>query len=59
MFPGNYRTYISADNAVMEERSDKNHVYPTEFLNSLNPSGIPLTKLNVKIGVPIMLLRNY
>ena len=29
-----------------------------EFLATLNPSGLPPTKLQLKIGVPIILLRN-
>ena len=29
-----------------------------EFLTTLNPSGLPPTKLQLKIGVPIILLRN-
>jgi ATP-dependent DNA helicase PIF1 len=33
-------------------------MYPTEFLNSLTPSGFPLFNLRLKIGSPVMLLRN-
>lgn len=58
MFPGDTRTYISADSVVIEKDADNNNVYPTEFLNSLNFSGIPLAKLNLKVGFPIMLIRN-
>jgi len=31
---------------------------PVEFLNTLNPSGLPSYKLNLKIGSVVMLFRN-
>src|SRR6202023_2891185 len=33
-------------------------IYPIEFLNSLNASGLPLSKITLKTGCPLMLLRN-
>lgn len=42
-------TVLSTDDAVH---------YPTEFLNSLDPPGLPPNTLSLKIGVPVMLLRN-
>ena len=37
---------------------DISHVYPAEFLNSLNASGLPLAHLTVKLRCPLMLLCN-
>ncbi|ONM15392.1 hypothetical protein ZEAMMB73_Zm00001d002805 [Zea mays] len=46
--------YHSFDTAV----DDPNNYYPSEFLNTLTPNGLPPHVLKLKIGCPIMLLRN-
>ncbi|VDI62821.1 Hypothetical predicted protein [Mytilus galloprovincialis] len=53
--PSNTKIYLSAD-AVADE--DQQGHYPTEFLNSLTPSGTPPHKLYLKKKAPIILLRN-
>ncbi|GBM01043.1 hypothetical protein AVEN_192822-1 [Araneus ventricosus] len=49
------RTYYSIDKCLNDEEATS---YPVEFLNSLNPSCIPLHRLVLKVLCPIMLLRN-
>eukprot|EP00267_Zea_mays_P028013 XP_008657432.1 ATP-dependent DNA helicase PIF1-like [Zea mays] len=46
--------YHSFDTVV----DDPNNYYPSEFLNPLTPNGLPPHVLKLKIGCPIMLLRN-
>ena len=43
---------------VTEGRADGDIRYPVEFLNTVNLSGMPLSKLELKIGAPVMILRN-
>lgn len=55
MFPGDTVTCFSVDSVA---EVDQQAVYPTEYLNSLTLSGLPPHKLNIKVGAPVMLLRN-
>ncbi|XP_065837896.1 ATP-dependent DNA helicase pif1-like [Oscarella lobularis] len=55
LIPTQERHYISIDTTV---KIDDAVNYSTEFLNSLNPTGLPPYILTLKIGAPIMLLRN-
>ena len=54
-FPGDEKTYHSINTVLNEE--DAVH-YPTEFLNTLSASGLPAHTLKLKLGVPIILMRN-
>lgn len=47
--------YRSVDTVV--DPDDATH-YPVEFLNSLSPAGVAPHELIVKVGAPVMLLRN-
>ena len=49
------RTYSSANSIQAAEDGAQ---YPVEYLNSINTGGLPPSQLEVKIGVPLMLLRN-
>ncbi|XP_076929372.1 uncharacterized protein LOC143593706 [Bidens hawaiensis] len=54
IYEGEEQIYYSFDMA----EDDTQNLYPTEFLNSLIVTGMPPHKLWLKIGCPIMLLRN-
>lgn len=58
--PGESRIYKSSDSICKSSTNFEDHelMYPVEFLNSLKFNGIPNHELELKIGVPIMLLRN-
>ena len=55
MAPGQLHELFSEDRVQYDGDAD---AYSEEFLNSLTPSGVPLHRLRVRIGTPVMLLRN-
>jgi PIF1-like helicase len=56
---GDTLTYHSADAAVTDENiEDGDFQYPAEYLNLINGSGLPLSKLQLEIGAPIKVLWN-
>ena len=59
--PGDAEVFHSADSIPTSEQSGEEDVmlnYPVEYLNAINCSGLPLSKLKLKEGCPIMVLRN-
>ena len=57
IFPGEAKEFLSADSVEDKDFVHQN-LYPVEFLNTLTPSGTPPHKLVLKVGAPIILLRN-
>jgi ATP-dependent exoDNAse (exonuclease V) alpha subunit len=58
-FPGQEREFLSADSIKNDGANDEGDLlYPVEYLNSINCSGLPLSKLKLKVGCPVMVLRN-
>jgi ATP-dependent DNA helicase PIF1 len=53
-FQGGETVYHSFDTAV----DDPHNYYPSEFLNTLTPNGLPPHVLKLKIGCLVILLRN-
>lgn len=56
--PGVTHTYESVDSIDRYEDNESHTDIPVEFLRSQNPSSLPPAQLKLKIGAPIMLLRN-
>ncbi|XP_055910858.1 uncharacterized protein LOC129945224 [Eupeodes corollae] len=52
---GEMKEYLSVDTIINTELSTS---YPVEFLNSLELSGVPSHKLQLKLNVKVMLMRN-
>ena len=58
--PGNSKMYYSANNIIHEPGADNHSLsfVPPEFLRSIQSSSLPPGELNIKIGCPLILLRN-
>ncbi len=57
-FPGVEQTYQSVDSADCNNTAEGIDMLPLEHLQSIDLPNLPLSTLRLKIGVPVMLLRN-
>ena len=55
-FPVQEHVFYSAGSIANNENGKL--LYPPEYLNSINCSGLPLAHLALKVGAPVMVLRN-
>ena len=57
---GNVKTYYSVDEVIHEPGGDDDNHLPItpEFLRSIRSSSLPPGELNIKIGCPLILMRN-
>ncbi|XP_052627245.1 uncharacterized protein LOC128133750 [Lactuca sativa] len=61
LFPGAQQEYLSSDSLSHADFVHDNiheTLYSPDVLNGLKPSGMPIHKLVLKVGVPVMLLIN-
>jgi len=58
MLPGQERTYLAVNSADMNKTDPDIAELPSEVLQNIYLSGILLLKLQLKVGAPVMLLRN-
>jgi len=60
LIPGEEKTYLSYDTPLTQNVDGQtvDDVHTPEFLNTISTSGLPNHKLRLKVGVPVMLLRN-
>lgn len=60
ILPGEPTTYLSVDSIIprTNEKGDTEILYPPEYLNRLNFNNFPTHSLELKVGAPVMLLRN-
>ena len=58
-FPGEEREFLTADSLKNNgENGNDDLLYVVEYLNSINCSGLPLAKLKLEVGCPVIILRN-
>ena len=56
--PGQLETLFAIDSADVNQENTGFAELPVEYLQSFNPPGLPPSKLQLKVGCPVMLLRN-
>jgi len=56
--PGEAQTFFSIDTSDANEEDPNFAQHPAEYLQSLNCSGLPPSCIILKVGSPVMLLRN-
>ncbi|KAH0603160.1 uncharacterized protein H6S33_008164 [Morchella sextelata] len=55
---GETKTYYSIDSADFNNSEEASNELPAEYLQNLNPAALPPSHLRLKIGAPVILLRN-
>ena len=58
MLLGQVQTYLAVDSADVNEADPEITELPPEVLQNICLPGLPLSKLRLKVGAPVMLLRN-
>jgi ATP-dependent DNA helicase PIF1 len=60
LIPGDQKTYLSLDSpcSLNSDIDNPDNLHTTEFLNTINGFGLPTHIVKLKVGVPVMLLRN-
>jgi ATP-dependent DNA helicase PIF1 len=60
MVPGDETIFQSCDSIckTLDHMADSDLLYPPEFLHKIDPPNFPRHEIALKIGVPVMLLRN-
>lgn len=60
LVPGDEKIYLSSDTPCSTGSNSNvmNDIHTPEFLNTIVASGLPAHRLKLKVGIPIMLLRN-
>lgn len=58
--PGDEVVHLSSDSICRDEAifDETAEIYYTEFLNNISCSGLPAHSLRLKVGAPVMLIRN-
>ena len=56
---GDERIYLSSDSIDPTDKNSKDDsIFSPEFLNSIKTSGLPNHALRLRVGTPVMILRN-